>query len=220
MLNDLSTFTRATIFGQLVPLGMLWGAIAGMDSSDPDVNRLVVIAGVSLLWMVGWGVFVAWVPGRAARRLHAEVERGSREIISGTTTAPIAPARVVRERRWKKNPPLALGAEEGRGAAAYSVAFTVLPPDGPPRRVATLSPVSLSKGTSALVALHPDLREVGVLDMRVTNAQVETSARDPRWRTDRLPTDRTVVGGYLMLVVALVAGIAAGFAIGWLLWLI
>lgn len=220
MLNDLSAYTRATIFGQMIPFGLLIGSSLGMLSSGPDLTKTYWLFGIAMTFLVVWGVVVVVWPRRMARRMHAEIDRGSREIHAGTTAAALVPARVVRRRNWKRNRPWGLGAEEFSLGPAHSTAFTVLPPDGPARRVGALTPVPLNPGSSAVLALHPMLPEVGVIGLRATNDDVAAAAADPRWRSERLPTDRTVVGGYLMLLAVAIAGVLVGIVGAGLLWMI
>ncbi|MDO9457107.1 hypothetical protein, partial [Nocardioides sp.] len=58
--------------------------------------------------------------------------------------------------------------------------------------------------------LHPDRREVAAVDDRVTVERLGAVDADPRWRSERLPSDRTVVGGYLGLLAAVTVGTAVG----------
>lgn len=221
MLNDLSAWTRTVIFGQMFPFGLLIGSSLGMlrVHTVTELTRALWIVGFALLFVGAWGVSVIVWSRRAAARLHDEVDSGSRAIVEGRVAATLVPARVLRQRNWRHHRPWGLGAGEHQPGLAHSMAFTVLPPDGPPRRVAALSPVVLRKGTSAWLALHPTLPEVGVLDLRATHHDVAAAAADPRWLTERLPTDRTVVGGYAMLGVAGVAGGLLGAVIAYLVWL-
>ncbi|WP_067440481.1 hypothetical protein [Nocardioides jensenii] len=221
MLNDLSGYTRAVIFGQIFPFGLLIGSSLGMlhVHTVPELTRALWIVGFALAFVVAWGVTVVVWSRRVAARLHDELDSGSRAIVDGRATAAVVPARVIRQRKWTKHRPWGLGAGEHQSGLAHSTAFTVLPPDGPPRRVAALSPVALRSGAPAWLALHPTLPEVGVLDLRATNDDVAAAAADPRWRSEKLPTDRTVVGGYAMLVVAGVGGGVTGALIAYLVWL-
>lgn len=58
--------------------------------------------------------------------------------------------------------------------------------------------------------LDPDEREVALLDDRVMPEDLRRVVADPRWRTERLPTDRTVMGGWAVAALCALAGFAAG----------
>ncbi|MDP2772903.1 MAG: hypothetical protein Q8O61_05050 [Nocardioides sp.] len=85
--------------------------------------------------------------------------------------------------------------------------------DGGARRVGALVPglVGLeARRAPVALLLHPHEPEAAVLDTRVTREQLAAIADDPRWRSEKLPTDRSVVGGYLPLVGCAVLGLAVG----------
>lgn len=130
--------------------------------------------------------------------------------MSVTLTAAIAPSRAWYARL--------LGVDLPPHAQSRVTVFEVLPGAGAPRRVAALVPLTagLQKGTLAVLAAHPSEPEAAVLDARVSPAQLDQIARDPRWHTARLPTDASVAGGYAAALGAFVLGAGAGALVAFL----
>ncbi len=210
VLQDLARPARLLVaaFGLAVGV-MLAGPVAGA-TSQVALGLLLAGIGLETLVVVGSPLLL----GRAERRLAREVVAASAEIASGAVAPVPAIGRVVR-RRVVDLPWWLPGRGAGPGRAALTVLTAV--GDGPARRVAALVPADLGLrgvGVPAVLLLHPHRRDVAVLDDRVTGAQLAAVDADPRWRTEALPTDRTVVGGYLALVLAFAAGTAAGTAVG------
>lgn len=222
MLNDLSTFTRTSMFFQLAGVGLTAGVLGGalVQPLDADLGRgVLVLLGVGFLLIPAWAIGHLVVLRRLERRFWDDVVVGSEELLADPPAATL-PARVVR-RRVKRSLPaftLATGRTPGPGAA---VAATVVG-DGPARRVGLLAPAGavLRPGAPLLVAVHPDRREVAVLADRVTADAVASSAADERW-AQRLPTDARVVGGWLPLIgtalLSLLAWGGAGYGLARLL---
>lgn len=201
MLNDLSTFTRTSIFFQLAGPGFAAGVLVGavVLPLDPELGRgVLVLLGVAFLLIPAWAVGHLLVLRRLERRFWDEVVAGSEELVADPPEAAL-PARVVRRRAKRMLPAftLATGRAPGPGAA---VAATVVG-DGPARRVGLLVPAgaALRAGGPLLVAVHPERPEVAVLDDRVAAQAVAAGAADPRW-AQRLPSDAGVVGGWLPLI--------------------
>lgn len=90
--------------------------------------------------------------------------------------------------------------------------------DGPPRRVAALVPPDFALGARkqfVSLALHPELPEVAVVDLRADPREVaRAAAADTRWGTEKLRSDRMVVGGYLALAAAWLLGLVVGTVLG------
>ncbi len=210
MLNDLARPARLLVaaFGAAVGV-MVSGVVAGAATGAASA-ALVVGLVLELAVLIGFAVPAA----RTEQRLRQDVVEGTGEIASGAVDPVPALGRVVRRRvvdlpSWSP----------GRGTVAGRSGLTVLTAvgDGEPRRVAALVPVALgvvSAGVPAVLLLHPTRREVAVLDDRVTAAGLAAVDGDPRWRTERLPTDRSVVGGVVAMLVASFVGTAAGAGLG------
>lgn len=202
MLNDLSTFTRLSMFFQLAGVGLAGGALLGavLLPLDPDLGGgVLVLLGAALSLVPAWAVGHAVALRRLERRFWDEVVAGSQELVAGRTAATL-PARVVRRRRKRVLPAFTLATGRSSGPS-LAVAATVVG-DGPPRRVGLLLPVTPQlwpRGTALLVAVHPDRPEVAVLEDRVPADAVAAGASDPRW-SQRLPSDAQVVGGWVPLV--------------------
>jgi hypothetical protein len=213
VLNDLARPVRLLMAGFGVSIGlMLAGPVAGADSGTA-FGLLFLGLGVEIALLF---VFPP-VLSLAERRLRRTLERASHEIVAGAVTPGHAVGLVVRRRVNRTTPWFLPGRGSGPAPTAVTV-ITALPDDGgPPRRVAAAVPVdlgALGRGTPAALLLHPTEREVAVLDDRVDPRRLHEIAADPRWREQRLPTDRTVVGGYLALVGALVLGGVVGLGLG------
>ncbi|KRF17977.1 hypothetical protein ASG90_06565 [Nocardioides sp. Soil797] len=208
MLNDLATFTRLSLLFQVLPIGMLIGG-SSMAMKTSALSAFLVVMVLVVVALTAWAISVVVWTRTAARRFHHDVERGSAEIVEQGLAADIVPARMVRSRVGRHLRPWALG-DVAPPTGTWSVTFTALPPGEPARRVGALVPLPLPKGAPVLLALHPSLREVGVIDLRATREQVSLAGQDPRWHSEPLPTDRTVVGGWLALLGSAVLGLLAG----------
>ncbi|WP_137292760.1 hypothetical protein [Nocardioides dongxiaopingii] len=213
MLNDLSRPTRLLVAGFGLALGLM---IGGPGLGEGSGASWVLLFGGLLVEVVVIGAFPALL-GRAERRFRVAVDAGTGEIARGEVVPVPAAGRVVRARADRRHGwflPV-----RGAGPAPSSLTVLVALADGADgvraRRVAALVPpdLDLGHGGPALLLVHPVRRDVAVLDDRVTPDALVAVDADPRWTTQRLPTDRTVVGGYLALVAAAAAGVAAGFGL-------
>ncbi|WP_134767526.1 hypothetical protein [Nocardioides sp. 1609] len=217
MLNDLSRPTRLLIAGFGLALGLMIGGPSLGEGSGGSWALLF------LGLLVELGVIGAFpvLLGRAERRFRVAVDAGTAEIARGEVTPVPAAGRVVRARADTRHGwflPV-----RGAGPAPSSLTVLVALGDGPragrdddrARRVAALVPpdLDLGHGAPVLLLLHPGRRDVAVLDDRVAPGALAAVDADPRWTTQRLPTDRTVVGGYLALVAAAAVGVAVGFGL-------
>ena len=209
MLNDLARQTRTTILLQMLSFGLTFGALVGLGSDGTVALVLFAVGLVSmLLWVAG---VVVW-NRRADRAFKARLVRASDEIVSGRVPAVPAPGRVHRRRIARKHPAYVASRGEALPGPAVVLAVTVLA-EGGARRVGALVPALVgleSRRAPVALLLHPDEPEAAVLDDRVTPEQVAAIAADPRWASEPLPTDRTVVGGYLPLLGCAVLGVLAG----------
>lgn len=213
MLNDLSVFTRTAIFLQLMPLGLFLGTIPFAGD-----NRVFVLCfGLGTLLEVGWCVWFVVTIRLMDRRFKKDVAAGSSELLCAGATGQVLGTpvfgRVVRTRRAKRYD--AFLVEPGRIAPPADLTVFTAIGDGAPRRVAAMVPATfkLPPGRSAFLLAHPERREVAVLEARATPADLAGAADDPRWKTERLPTDRSVVGGWSMLLAVGVAGVVAGLLV-------
>ncbi len=213
MLNDIAWPTRLLMFGFGAAIGVMFGGL--LVDVDSDANAYLLFAGlaVELVVVLVWPVGLA----RAERRFRRTVVAATGEIASGAVQPVPAIGRVVRRRLVKRDSYL-----PGRGSAPGPSALTVLTVvgDGPARRVAALVPAQMGlamRKVPAALLVHPHQRDVAVVDDRITPQQVAAIGADPRWGAEPLPTDRTVVGGYLALLAAVAVGIAAGVGVSALL---
>lgn len=210
MLNDIAWPTRLLVAGFGLAIGVMLGGPLGDASTGVGVALLMVGLGLEVVVIVVFPVLLR----RADRRLRRELVAASAEVAQGAVEPRPAIGRVVR-RRVVDLPWWLPGRGGGPGPAGLTVLTAV--GDGPARRVAALVPADLGLtgvGVPALLLVHPHRPDVAVLDDRVTAAQLAAVDADPRWGSERLPTDRTVVGGYLALVASFAVGTAAGAGIG------
>lgn len=209
MLNDLSRQTRLSLFVQMLGAGLMFGAIFAVGASIPlALGLLCVGAVVTLGWVVA---HVAWTR-RAERSARALYARAGEEIVTGQARGVPAVGRVVRRRVALRSPAFLAGTPHPVEGPAMLLAVTVLA-DGGARRVGALAPARLgleARRAPVALLLHPDEREAAVLDPHVTPERLAAIAADPRWQTERLPTDRTVVGGWGPLVGCALAGVVIG----------
>jgi hypothetical protein len=210
VLNDIAWPTRLLVAGFGLSIGLiLSGPITG-TFGDTGFVLLLLGIGLELVVLLVFPVVLS----RAERRLRQQVVEASADIARGAVVPVPAIGRVVR-RRVVTLPWWLPGRGGGTGPAVV-VVLTALG-DGPPRRVAAVVPADLglhAANVPAELLVHPQRRDVAVVDDRVTTARLAAIDADPRWRSERLPTDRTVVGGYLALLASLVVGTAAGVGVG------
>lgn len=212
-LQDMRGFVRWMIFWQLFGPGVALGALSVSAVVDVRIGSMLAVAAAGVLLIVGWSAGTIVRMRRMDTALRERVERGGSEILSGTVTSVPAPARVLRQRAAPRSTPQLLGAQ-ATGAADVAV-LTALLPDGP-RRLAAAVPRSagLRPGRTVVVAVHPVESDVAVLDARVTAADLASVEADPRWATEKLPTDASVAGGWAVLPVWGLAGLVLGAALG------
>ncbi len=215
MLNDLSRQTRLAVFFQILGPTLMFGSIFAIETGFDAV--VIGLLGFGVLVSLGWTVgFVVW-NRRVDRRFKQAIARDSEDIVRGTVEPVPAVGRVVRRRTARLSPAFLFGSPGGLPPPAVVLVMTALTEDGA-RRVAALVPaqIGLSRKAPVAVRLHPVEREIAVLDPGVTPGQLADIAADPRWRTEKLPTDRQVVGGYSMLVAIALLATGTGLAFDWL----
>lgn len=210
MLNDLSVFTRLAIFCQMLPLGLFLGTVPFAGD-----NRVFALCfGLGAFVEVAWAVWFVVTIRRMDRRFKKDVAAGSSELVGAGATGPVPGTpvfgRVVRTRPAKGYDAYLI--EPGRLAPPADLTVFTAIGDGAPRRVAAMVPASfkLPRGQSALLLAHPERREVAVLESRATPDHLAGAAGDPRWKSERLPTDRSVVGGWAIVAAAGLAGGVVG----------
>ncbi|WP_340538650.1 hypothetical protein [Nocardioides sp. GXZ039] len=216
MLNDIRWPTRALVAGFGLALGLIIGGPAfgtSGDTSDSTTAFALLFVGIAVELVV-ISAFPVWA-GRAQRRFSAEVAAATDELAAGDVSPVPEIGRLVRARTERRHGwwlPV-----RGSGPAPSEIAVFVALGDEPPRRVAALVPPDLGfsqvRDVPAVLLVHPEHREAAVLDDRVTPDRLAEVEADPRWRTERLPSDRRVVGGYLPLGGALLLGIGTGLLI-------
>lgn len=208
-LQDLRGFVRWMVFWQLLGPGVALGALSVSAVVDVRIGSMLAVAAVGLLLIVGWSVGTVVRMRRMDSALRERVARGGSEILTGSVTSVPAPARVLRQRAARRSTPQLLGGQAS-GAADIAV-LTALLADGP-RRLAAAVPRSagLRPGRTVVVAVHPVEPDVAVLDARVAPADLASAEADPRWVTEKLPTDASVAGGWAVLPVWGLAGLVLG----------
>ncbi len=211
MLNDLSRQTRTMIFGQMLGPALMFGSVLAVDGEHWVVAGFQF--GFGALVMIGWAVGVVVWNRRNDRRFLALLERGGADLVAGRVAGEPAVGTVVRRKLARRSPSFMVGTDGPVVGPSAALVVTALA-DGGARRVAALVPAMLaleSRKAPVAVLLHPDEPEVAVLDPRVSPQQLAAIAHDPRWATEDLPTDRSVVGGWLPLVGSAFLGLVVGF---------
>ncbi len=208
MLNDVSLRMRLFTFAIGLSLGLVFGPTAALSARpfDAGTGPVTAFAVVGILAMVLVSNVMIGLTYLDTFRFWEQVVIGSQEIVAGTVSTVSVPGRVLTHRISRGRPHFSILG--GRQAGAGLVLPVTVVGDGPPRRVALLSPVLPAlqhRDAPLVVALHPERPEVGVLDDRVSVADVAAAARDPRW-ADRLPTNLSTGGGGWALVACGVAG--------------
>lgn len=213
MLNDLSRQTRTMLFLQMLGSGLLFGAVFAIDGEHWTLTA--VLATVGLVVTVGWAVGVVVWNRRVDRAFQAMLVRAGDEIVTGQVTGTPAVGRVHRRRIARRAPAYLVGTPAALPGPSVVLVVTALADDGA-RRVGALVPALVgleSRKAPVALLLHPHEREAAVLDDRVTPDRLAAVGADPRWRTESLPTDRTVVGGYLAAAGCGVLGLVAGLGL-------
>ncbi|MCD4534707.1 hypothetical protein LRP67_11495 [Nocardioides sp. cx-169] len=213
MLNDLTWQTRSMLFTQTLGPALALGSLFVLAGDNWTVAA--VLFGLGLAVMVGWCVAVVVWNRRVDRRFKATLVRAGEEIVSGRVTATPAIGRVVRSRSARREPAYLADTPHPLPSPSVALVVTVLA-EGGPRRVAALVPAMAgleARRAPVAVLLHPHEREAAVLDNRVTSEQLAAIAGDPRWDTERLPTDSSVAGGYLSAFGCAVLGVLTGAGI-------
>lgn len=206
-------FVRWMLFWQLLGPGVAIGATAVSAFTSVRIGAMLAVVGVGLVLMLGWTVGTVVRMRRMDAALHDRLARGGSEILSGAVTSLPAPARLVRHRPAPRSAPQLLGGQaEGPSDV---VVLTTLLPDGP-RRLGALVPraAGLRRGRSVVVAVHPAEPDVAVLDARVTPTDLAAVDADPRWTTEKLPTDSSVTGGWAALALWALGGLVIGVVLG------
>lgn len=216
MINDLSRPVRVAMAAQLLGLGLILAAPASTGSS-PDLS--LAVFGVGAAVSLCGAVCFSWWTRRADRRIRDDVRSGSPELVrtpvDGRRPPASVPGRVVRHRSARGLPGFAAASPEAVAGEARIVVVTALTAAGA-RRVVALVPrgvLSLSTGSPVRVLLHPERPDVAVLDTAAAAHQLQAGEADPRWRTAAVPTERSVLGGYLPLAVSGAIGLGAGFGL-------
>ncbi|CAN5130728.1 hypothetical protein BH09ACT12_BH09ACT12_03610 [soil metagenome] len=192
-------------------LGLVSGTVL-MDDEIPVVVPWLLVASLLLeaLACLALPVFLR----RCDARFRARLDAATGDIASGRVATIPAIGRVVGRRTARRGGwYLPCG---GFGFGPRDLTILAVLGDGAPRRVAAVVPSTLGlavpRGSTA-VLLHPDDREMAVVDDRSTSEQLELIEADPRWSLDVLPTDRSVLGGYQALLGSLLGGVVCGFAV-------
>jgi hypothetical protein len=205
MLNSLASPLRAFAAVAGASMGLIVGDVVVGAYTAGWLFAGILLGAAALVCLV-------WFLGRADKRFRSTLRRGSSEIVHRQVDAAGTAGRVRRQR-------VAPGADgfvlSGSGPIAERTSLVVVTAlvAGPARRVACAVPTtkaSLKNGQFVRVAVHPMLPEVAVLDDLATDAELRTIAEHPRWRTERLPSDLTVVGGLVTLIVYAAAGAGLG----------
>lgn len=213
MLNDLSRQTRTMLFLQMLGSGLTLGSLFAVVAEH--FTLAIVLAVVGLTVTLGWAVGVVVWNRRVDRAFKAMLVRAGEEVVTDRVAGIPAVGRVHRRRIARREPSYLSDTPHAVPGPSVILVVTVLAESGA-RRVGALVPARLgleSRKAPVAVLLHPHEREAAVLDNRVTAAQVAAIGDDPRWHTESLPTDRTVVGGYLPVVGSALLGLAVGIGL-------
>ncbi|WP_309650045.1 hypothetical protein [Nocardioides sp.] len=216
MLNDLARQTRIMLFCQVLGPAVMFGSVLAVEGEHWGVAVSLFVLGLVLT--IAWGIGVVVWNRRADRRFRSLLEQGAADLVAGRVTGVPAAGRVVRRRLARHSPSYLVGTAGPLDGPSAVLAITVLAPGGA-RRVGALVPAMLaleSRKAPVAVLLHPDEPEVAVLDPRITPQQLAAIGDDPRWRTEWLPTDSSVVGGWLPALACGVLGIVVGVGLDWL----
>lgn len=210
MLDDLAWPARGLVAAFAAAVGVVL-AVPVTDPSD-GLGTALVVVGVALevVVLAGWTV----LRSRADRRFLAALAEATDDLARGRVE-PVPAVGVVVRRRVADVPSWLPGRGSAPGPSDV-VTLTALG-DGPARRVAACVPGDLGlegRGTPAVLLLHPGHREAAAVDDRVTHERLVAVAADPRWTQERLPSDRSVVGGVVGLLLAAVVGGAVGTGLG------
>jgi len=213
VLNDLARQTRTMLFLQMLGPGLMFGAVFAIDVDDLTLTVVLCVVGVAVT--VAWSVGVVVWNRRVDRTFKAMLVRAGEELVTGRVVGIPAAGRVHRRRIARHHPAYLAGTPHPLPPPAVVVVATALSPSGA-RRVAALVPALVglhSRKAPVALLLHPTEPEAAVVDDRVTAEQVNAIAHDPRWDTEALPTDRTVVGGYLAVAGSAVLGLVVGLGL-------
>lgn len=215
MLNDLARQTRIMCFTQIFGPALMFGAVFAIDGEHWVLAG--TLFGIGLLVTLGWGIGVVLWNRRADHRFRSLLEQGGGDLVSGRVTGTPAVGTVVRRRLARHSPSFLVGTPGPLEGPSAILVVTVLADEGA-RRVAALVPAMIAlhaRKAPVAVLLHPEESEVAVLDPRVTPEQLAAIPGDPRWQTERLPTDRSVAGGWLPVLAFVVLGLVAGLGLDW-----
>lgn len=213
VLNDLSRQTRTMLFLQMLGSGLMFGAVFAIGGEHWALTA--VLAAVGLVVTIGWAVGVIVWNRRVDRAFKAMLVRAGEEIVTGRVAGVPAVGRVHRRRIARHEPAYVVGTPGALPGPSVVLVVTALAEDGA-RRVGALVPALVgleARKAPVAVLLHPHEREAAVLDERVTPAQLAAVGEDSRWRTESLPTDRTVVGGYLAAAGCAALGLVVGLGV-------
>lgn len=216
MLNDLARQTRIMLFAQLLGPAVMFGSVLAVEGEHWVLFGSLF--GLGIVLTLGWAVGVVVWNRRTDRHFRAVLEEGAEALVSGRVAGVPAPGLVVRRKLARRSPSFLVGTVGPIQGPSAVLAITVLA-DGGARRVAALVPAMLAlhaRKAPVAVLLHPEDREVAVLDPRVGQQQLTAIAEDPRWRSETLPTDRSVVGGWLPLLGCALLGVVVGVGLDWL----
>ena len=216
MLNDLARQTRIMLFTQMLGPALMFGAVLAINGEHWAVALTLLTLGA--VAKLGWGIGVAVWNRRADRRFRSMLEHAGADLVSGRVAGLPAVGTVVRRKLARRSPSFMVGIAGPIEGPSAVLAITVLADTGA-RRVAALVPAMLAlhaRKAPVAVLLHPDEPEVAVLDPRVSQQQLTAIAEDPRWDTEPLPTDRSVIGGWLPALGCAALGIVVGVGFDWL----
>lgn len=204
-------WSRQRVFG--IVSGVLLGVMLGLLVSGL-VTGWSPVGVVFPLVILGVVISNAAFSQSTIRSVVQLIAQRSTLLASGAAPGTTAAARV--HRVFGQNRPQAAtmlfpaSNEPGRLAI-----LRVLPADAAPRTVYALLPAryGITGGAAASVVLDPANPDIAVLDDRVAPEVLRAIDADPRWTTTRIPTFFVRQGGRAT-VIAVVAALVAGFALG------
>jgi hypothetical protein len=208
-LNDVARPVRllslsTSLWAALMVTSML---LLWRDGITAVVGFLVGVVG----WIATMVCQIVWTLRTNGRVLQQAVVASS-EIVAGRVQPVRVPGRVVRTRPGRRRPAYVDSGQLPPGHPSRSLLANVLT-DAGPRRALALVPAELpltARDRPVALLLHPTSPGLAVLDTSIDPAALAAGDADPRWSTERLPTEGSIAGGWTAAVACALLGVAVG----------